>query len=159
MKTIKLVCKQCGKTFLKSLSIYKNDLKKVNAGKFCSRECYHKSPESRPATRMKREKSKWWKGGRIFERGYKLVLVDKEHPYGIAKGGGEKYIREHRLIMEKHLGRYLKKNEVVHHIDGDRKNNELKNLKLMTTSEHARDHILNYWKKRKELVSNAQFDF
>jgi hypothetical protein len=58
---------------------------------------------------------------------------------------------EHRLIMEKHLGRYLFPTEVVHHIDGDVINNKLSNLFLFPNqSAHAKfHHILNSNKKLK----------
>ena len=59
------------------------------------------------------------------------------------KINGEK-IDEHRFIMEKHLGRKLKRNEVVHHIDGNKRNNNINNLKLMTLSEHSKMHRLNH---------------
>jgi DNA-binding transcriptional regulator YiaG len=49
-------------------------------------------------------------------------------------------IDEHRYIMEKHLGRKLTRNEVVHHIDEDKTNNILSNLQLMTREEHTRFH-------------------
>jgi hypothetical protein len=42
--------------------------------------------------------------------------------------------------MEQYLGRKLKSNEVVHHIDGDKFNNDLSNLQLMTREEHSRLH-------------------
>lgn len=46
----------------------------------------------------------------------------------------------HRQVMEKHLGRKLSYDEVVHHIDLDPKNNELSNLKIMPRSEHTALH-------------------
>lgn len=46
----------------------------------------------------------------------------------------------HRQVMEKHLGRKLSYDEVVHHIDLDHKNNELSNLKIMSRSEHTALH-------------------
>lgn len=49
-------------------------------------------------------------------------------------------VKKHRLLMEIHLGRYLKPKEVVHHIDGNGLNNDLSNLELLTHSEHARLH-------------------
>ena len=49
----------------------------------------------------------------------------------------------HRLIVEKMLGRKLTSNEIVHHIDGNKHNNEPSNLKVMTRSEHIRTHFIN----------------
>ena len=48
---------------------------------------------------------------------------------------------EHRVIMEKEIGRKLKSTEIVHHIDGNKRNNNISNLKLMTQSEHAKLHF------------------
>ena len=47
---------------------------------------------------------------------------------------------EHRFIMEQHLKRKLKRNEVVHHINGDKLDNRIENLQIMTLSEHSRFH-------------------
>jgi hypothetical protein len=47
---------------------------------------------------------------------------------------------EHRVIMEKHLGRSLRSDEIVHHIDGDKTNNDISNLIIMSQSEHAKLH-------------------
>ena len=48
--------------------------------------------------------------------------------------------REHRFIVEKSIGRKLTPNEIVHHIDGNKRNNSLDNLMIMTRAEHARLH-------------------
>lgn len=53
------------------------------------------------------------------------------------KNGKQQYKYTHRLVMEKHLGRKLKTSEHVHHLDGDGRNNELSNLKIMSHSDHA----------------------
>jgi hypothetical protein len=150
MKTIKLKCKMCGKGFEKNLSIYKADMKKcVGAGKFCSRECFYRSPERSPNAGNKGEKAFGWKGGRVYERGYGMILA-QDHPNGVAKGSGLKYVREHRLVMEKHLGRYLTDDEVVHHINGNPLDNRVENLVVMSNSEHSVLHRNEYWKGYRE---------
>jgi hypothetical protein len=47
---------------------------------------------------------------------------------------------EHRVVAEQMLGRPLKRNEIVHHIDGNKHNNDPSNLQVMTQSEHVRMH-------------------
>lgn len=60
--------------------------------------------------------------------------------YKAIKINGKKF-DEHRIVMEKHLGRKLTKTEVVHHIDGDKNNNDISNLKLFSNiSEHVKFH-------------------
>ena len=58
--------------------------------------------------------------------------------YENAKGGG--YCWMHRRIAEEVLGRKLKTNEVVHHVDLDPDNNKLSNLMIMSRSMHGRLH-------------------
>ena len=98
----------------------------------------------------KGSKNPRWKGGRKID-GYGYVHILKpNHPNAI-KG----YVREHRLVMEKKIKRYLKKNEVVHHINGIKDDNRIKNLKLMTRSKHNFQERKELWektKKNKELL-------
>lgn len=63
------------------------------------------------------------------------------------RGTGTKtYVKElgrhqHRVVAEKMLGRKLKRGEVVHHIDHNKKNNDPSNLQVMTQGEHCRVHF------------------
>lgn len=58
----------------------------------------------------------------------------------------------HVVLMEQHIGRSLRRNEVVHHRDENKHNNDLDNLELMTRSAHARLHRL-LEQQRKQALS------
>lgn len=104
----------------------------------------HKAKGIKPPVdiRATGEKHHNWKGGVIYNNGYKLVKChDPSHPR-IFRGG---YLYEHRHVMEQHLGRYLDAREKVHHIDGNITNNAIENLVLcQSNSEHFKKfHIKN----------------
>lgn len=72
-----------------------------------------------------------WKGGKAgTEDGYVLVHMPADHPFAETMRRSNGYCLEHRLVMAEHLGRALKRHETVHHIDGDKANNEIENLQL-----------------------------
>jgi hypothetical protein len=48
----------------------------------------------------------------------------------------------HRVVAEQMLGRCLLPGEIVHHVDGDKRNNDPRNLVVMTQSEHMKEHGL-----------------
>ena len=139
-----------------------NRVRKPKAGPFCGRSCsnsyrfsgkelsqerrekmkgripWNVGKEHSPETKAKiaakaklrtGEKNPNWKGGRYLRQdGYYEIRVDG------------RYKMEHVYIMEQHIGRRLTRGEVVHHKNGNKTDNRLENLQVMTISEHMRHH-------------------
>ena len=93
--------------------------------KFCSPQCALGRFVNR------RGENHWsWKGGRVDKgNGYMAVAVSRESPYAgmIGRTG---YVLEHRLVMAQSLGRPLRSDETVHHINGIKDDNRPENLQL-----------------------------
>lgn len=73
----------------------------------------------------------WWTeqaGGWGNKGSYRTISID-----GIE-------VQEHRYIMEQHINRSLKKDKVVHHINGNPSDNRIENLEIMSRSEHTSLH-------------------
>ena len=90
------------------------------------------------------KKSKYGGHTKTRSDGYIAVYVP-QHP-GANKDG---YVMEHILVMEEHIGRYLTEDEVVHHVNRNRSDNRIENLRLMTFSEHASIHMKERWENKK----------
>lgn len=132
-------CNFCNK------SIYRPNclIKKNN---FCSYDCYWKFKKGKPLSEKRKQaligkhsgSKHWnWKGGRLQNKDGYVSVYCPIHKFADKHG----YIREHRLVMEKHLNRLLKPSEVVHHINKIRNDNKIENLMLFKNkSEHRRHH-------------------
>ncbi len=88
----------------------------------------------------KGEKNYFWNGGKYQGNDGYIHKYTPDHPYCDNIG----YVKEHRLVIEKHLKRYLTKKEVVHHKNRIRNDNKLKNLLLFSDNK---EHMNYHYKK------------
>ncbi|KKL59390.1 hypothetical protein LCGC14_2215840 [marine sediment metagenome] len=109
------ICPNCGKEFKKPRA----------SSKYCSHRCmwdnnggHNRKPES------------WWLNSRGYIEG--RVWVD----------GKRRQVKQHRWVMEQHLGRAIGPREVVHHINGDKTDNKLENLEIVEYGAHTANHNL-----------------
>lgn len=117
-----IVCRVCKKEFYESPC-------KASTRVYCSIDCRNKDGYFWKNISGKNNYN--WKGGTTITKGYVYKLA-KSHPNG-NKGGR---VMEHRLVMEKKLGRYLTKNEEVHHINGIKTDNRIENLEIVIKKTH-----------------------
>lgn len=74
----------------------------------------------------------YWGGGRYKDHHTGYILVyNPRHPFCNKRG----YVLEHRLIMEKFIGRCLRPNEIVHHKNKIKDDNRIENLEVVVLGE------------------------
>ena len=165
-ETVKVICECCGKEFELLASAKRSREKQGNPVKYCSIKCNAKARtkakivnclycnkeivttrqkycstecagKSRVGTKIVNKRV--YSANGWYENGYKVINHEG------------KPIKEHIKIMEDHIGRKLKKDEVVHHINEIKDDNRLENLQLMTRSEHSSHHRRKDVEEGKEL--------
>ena len=92
---------------------------------------------------VKGEKNPFFKGEKISRENDYVFVYSPNHPRILNKNNGCR-VKEHILVMEKKLGRYLEADEVIHHIDYNKKNNNCSNLFLTNHKGHGRAHYSIY---------------
>jgi hypothetical protein len=130
-KKVKIICEWCGKEHL----AYKHSKKR-----FCSDVCSSKWHHG--------ERSGSWRGGRWLDKktGYIKIKDDNSEGYP--------YRFEHRMVMEKFLGRRLQRWEQVHHINGIKNDNRIENLSVTVKYNHKGVFICPFCKNHVSLSRN-----
>lgn len=95
-------------------------------GRDWSQKCREVHYKKYPNGRLGKEAANWRGGKQHTSAGY-MYISAKDHPHANHQG----YVLEHRLVMEKYLGRYLDPIEAVHHKNGIKTDNRIENLQLM----------------------------
>ncbi len=81
---------------------------------------------------------------KMRDDGYIAVYVP-DHPHANKEG----YVMKHRLVVERDLGILIPEDHVVHHINGNRADNRIDNLALMTFEAHSALHMHQRHERRK----------
>lgn len=131
-KRVRVICHQCGKPYHKAES-------RVRENNFCCKAHLH-AWNSRKMSEYNRLSNPMNQPGGVL-----VSRIRRGHEQR-GKGEGRSYPKllgrhEHRQIVEALLGRPLKPGEVVHHLDGDKRNNDPANLVVLPSqSEHCKAH-------------------
>lgn len=143
-KRVALVCDGCGvETETSYSNYYASQVRQNFSGQTFCRSCNNKR------VGVSRRGRRGWNWGKkkpvelaqrssyVTNDGYRMIFA----PSGeFSARNWSDYKKEHVVVMEQFLGRPLEKKEVIHHIDGDKLNNELVNLLLTDHAGHKKAH-------------------
>lgn len=119
-------CHRCKTKFI----AYPNGKKtKTHCTKQCYWECRGEGGHDNTDRIKRGSENHHWKGGKVKRKGYVLLYAPDHHSIN-GRGTKRKYVFEHRIVMEGLLGRPLRRNETVHHINGITDDNRPENLEL-----------------------------
>jgi endogenous inhibitor of DNA gyrase (YacG/DUF329 family) len=113
---VDLSCEHCGKAFQVKPS--------ASERRFCSKECEGRS-------RWKRVQGRTHNGKPVLHnpQGYVKIWEPSLDPR-------RSWVLEHRYVVEQAIGRKLRADEHVHHVNGDRADNRLENLEVIDPTSH-----------------------
>jgi hypothetical protein len=140
---VKLQCNNCNSIFTKEAHDLNPKRRNNNYEHFCGKCGDVYSLATKSYNKKNPNKHDHLLGTKITDsHGYTQLYVSNNYKYKTKETssvyGGR--IREHIHVMQEHIDRPLKKGEVVHHIDGDKSNNNISNLDLCTVQGHNNCH-------------------
>jgi len=131
----KYYCVDCGKKLSCYTSTYCNTCKYKHKKSLTTKAKMNISKALKG--KYKGEKAHNYKNGKCKSRGY-ILIFSPTHPYRATNN----YVMEHRLVMEKYLGRYLRTEEIVHHTNGIKDDNRIENLSIANLKTHEHNTLL-----------------
>ena len=144
-----------------------NNTRDIRRKRFCSKACLGSwivsqgllTNDYSTETREKMRQSKL----DLLKTGWKPLGWSKYGKTALSTG---KYLfighdRAQRVVMERYLGRQLTSDEVVHHIDGNKENNQIGNLQILSKAEHAGMHCqrrIELWHRKNSMPAWTKAD-
>jgi len=133
------ICQVCGCKFIRD-----RYPRESRPHKYCSTTCMGKAQKEWVG-----KKSPLWKGGKGISKQY-VTVYTPGHP----KASESNHVTEHRIVVEKAMGKYLPDNAVVHHVNGNKQDNRPRNLVVCQDNAY---HKLIHARERR-LKSTGSFD-
>jgi hypothetical protein len=152
------LCLQCKVKFARPRLTRKKIRK--GFGKYCSNRCYGDAKRQIPSRYAgscikcgKRWNTEGYPGRKFCSRRCAKIKPDgpsiNAYGYVVFTKNGRAW-KEHRYVMEQHLGRPLLPSEDVHHINGIKTDNRIENLMILPKGQHGRttaDGVKTLWEK------------